>query len=167
MRSGIENALPSQAKRVRVHIFGSTRTNSSHVFFVSSGSASKPPSSVHVDDRGGADLEPAARDDVERGAPLGDADRVVHLGHAHDGAVADADALGLRGHRGEHDLGRRAVRVLLEEVVLDRPHPVEAELVGQARLLEGVPVHLRARPPVPNGRGTDNSKKMPNFTLSP
>ena len=42
----------------------------------------------------------------------------------------------------EHDLGRRAVRVLLEEVVLDAPHRVEAELVGQARLLERVHVHL-------------------------
>ena len=44
-------------------------------------------------------------------------------------------------HRGEHHLGRRAVRVLLEEVVLDRPHPVEAELVGEARLLERVAEH--------------------------
>jgi hypothetical protein len=30
------------------------------------------------------------------------------------------------------------VRVLLEEVVLDGPHPVEAELVGDARLLHRV-----------------------------
>jgi hypothetical protein len=66
---------------------------------------------------------------------------MVHLGHAHDGAVTDAHACGLRGDRGEHDLGGRAVRVLLEEVVLDRPHPVEAELVGQPRLLERVVEH--------------------------
>ena len=112
----------------------------------------------------GADLEPAARDDVERGAPLGDADRVVHLGHADDRAVADADALGLRRHRGEQHLGRRAVRILLEEVVLDRPHPVEAELVGEARLLERVAVDAAPRRSAVNGRGVDISKKMPNFT---
>ena len=107
-----------------------------------SGSAPKPPSSVHVDDRAVPSIEPAAGDDVERGRPLGDADRVVHLRHAHDGAVADADALGPRGDGGEEHLGRRAVRVLLEEVVLDRPHRVEAELVGQHRLLERVVVRL-------------------------
>ena len=34
--------------------------------------------------------------------------------------------------------GARRVRVLLEEVVLDLPHGVEAELVGQLDLVEGV-----------------------------
>ena len=38
--------------------------------------------------------------------------------------------------------GAERVRVLLEEVVLDGPHRVEAELVGEAHLLEGVQVHL-------------------------
>ena len=112
----------------------------------------------------GADLEPTAREDVERRAALGDADRVVHLGHAHDRAVADADALGLRRDRGEHHLGRRAVRVLLEEVVLDRPHPVEAELVGEAGLLERVAVAPALSTSAVNGRGVDISKKIPNFT---
>ena len=62
-------------------------------------------------------------------------------GHAHDGAVADADPLGPGGDGGEEHLRRRAVAVALEEVVLDRPHPVEAQLVGEDRLLEGVRVH--------------------------
>ena len=87
-----------------------------------------------------AELEAPAGQDVEHRRPLGDPDRVVHLRHAHHRAVADADALGLHRHRGEEQLGRRAVRVLLEEVVLDGPHRVEAELVGQPRLLERVAV---------------------------
>ncbi len=69
----------------------------------------------------GAELEPAAREDVEERRALGHADRVVHLGHADHGAVAEADPLGLARGRGQEQLGRRAVRVLLEEVVLDRP----------------------------------------------
>ena len=66
---------------------------------------------------------------------------------------------------GEDDLGRRAVRVLLEEVVLDRPDVVEAELVGQAGLLERVVGRPRSRSPRVNGRGVDISKKIPNFML--
>ena len=50
-RSGIENARPCQLKRSCVHIFGITRTNSSHVLRVSSALARKPPSSVQVADR--------------------------------------------------------------------------------------------------------------------
>ena len=88
----------------------------------------------------GAELEPAAGEDVEHGGPLGDADRVVELGDADHDAVPDADVLGLHGAGGEEQLGRGAVRVLLEEVVLDRPHLVEAQLVGQAHLLERVHV---------------------------
>src|SRR2546423_5038756 len=48
--------------------------------------------------------------------------------HAHDDAVAHPDALGLHGAGGEEQLGRGAVRVLLEEVVLDGPHHLEAKL---------------------------------------
>ena len=63
---------------------------------------------------------------------------------------------------GQEHLGRRAVRVLLEEVVLDRPHGVEAELVGETHLLEGVLVHDALDSVVRTGGGTDSSKKMPN-----
>ena len=90
----------------------------------------------------GAELEAAAGQDVEHRGPLGGADRVVELRHADDDAVADADVLRLHRAGGEEQLGRRAVRVLLQEVVLDRPHRVEAELVGQADLLQRVQVHL-------------------------
>jgi hypothetical protein len=50
-RSGMENMRPFQAKRSCIHILGMTRTNSSQVFFVSSGLAPKPLSSGHVAER--------------------------------------------------------------------------------------------------------------------
>ena len=40
--------------------------------------------------------------------------------------------------RGEEHLGRGGVRVLLEEVVLDLPRVVDAELVGELDLVERV-----------------------------
>ena len=55
-----------------------------------------------------------------------------------DDAVAEADVLGALAGGGEEDLRRRGVGVLLEEVVLDLPDVVEAELVGELDLLERV-----------------------------
>ena len=55
----------------------------------------------------------------------------------HD-AVPEPDLLGaLAGRRQEH-LGRARVRVLLEEVVLDLPHVVDADAVGELHLVERV-----------------------------
>ena len=51
LRSGIEKQRPSYAKGSSAHMRGSTRTNSSQVFLVSSGSTWKPPSSVQVEER--------------------------------------------------------------------------------------------------------------------
>ena len=132
---------PRRSTAPAVHIFGRQRTNSSQVFLVSSGLARNPPSSVHVAERPVPTSSRPPRQDVEHGRPLGDLDRVVELGHADDDAVADADVLRQHRARGEEQLRRRAVRVLLEEVVLDRPHRVEAQLVGQLHLLERVVVH--------------------------
>ena len=95
----------------------------------------------------GAELEPSAGEDVEDRRALRHPDRMVHLRNAHDCAVADADPGGLHRHGGEEQLRRRAVRVLLEKVVFDGPHRVEAELVRQPRLLEGVRVHRPLRRP--------------------
>ena len=50
--------------------------------------------------------------------------------------MAETDALAALGAGGQEDLGRRAVRVLLEKVVLHRPHAVEAETVGELDLVE-------------------------------
>ena len=84
----------------------------------------------------GPELEPAVGEDVERGGALGDADRVVEAIRQEHDAVPDADLpCPLRDGR-EEDLGRGGVGELREEVVLDRPHGVEAEPVGERDLLE-------------------------------
>ena len=88
---------------------------------------------------------------------------MVHLRYADHRAMADPDPPGLGGDRGQHHFRRRAVRVLLQEVVLDAPDPVESQLVGQPGLLEGVAVHRRSTPG-PKGRGVDSSKKIPKRT---
>jgi hypothetical protein len=85
-------------------------------------------------------MQAAARQDIERGGALGDLDGMVELRHADHDAVADLDALGQHGAGGQEQLGRGAVRVFLEEVMLDRPDMVEAQLVGQLHLLEAVVV---------------------------
>ena len=140
-RSGIENDTPSQAKRSCVHIFGSTRTYSSQVFLVVSGSALKPPSSVQVDER----AVPNSSRPPEMMSRTA-ARSATRTGWFISGTQTTAPwptrmRRRLHGAGGQEDLGRRAVRVLLEEVVLDGPHGVEAELVGEPHLLEGVLVH--------------------------
>ena len=85
-----------------------------------------------------AEIDPAARDQVQHGDALGGASRVVVVGGGLDDAVAQADALGALAGRCEEHLGSRRVRVLLEEVVLDLPHVVEPDLVGQLDLVERV-----------------------------
>ncbi len=95
---------------------------------------------------GRAELQAAVGDDVESGRPLGHADGVIDLGDAHHRAVADPDLVGLGGHGREDHLRCGGVGVLLQEVVLDAPDPVEAELVGFPGLFEGVVVHLPLDP---------------------
>ena len=75
---------------------------------------------------------------VERRDPLRDPRRVVERRRCLHDAVAEADALGALRDRGEEHLGRAGVAVLLEEVVLDLPHVVDAEPVGELALLERV-----------------------------
>ena len=55
----------------------------------------------------------------------------------HD-AVTEADALRALRRGGEEHLGRAGVAVLLEEVVLDLPHVVDAQPIGELALLERV-----------------------------
>ncbi|MNE79907.1 hypothetical protein D3C80_1764330 [compost metagenome] len=52
--------------------------------------------------------------------------------------MANADALGFAGNKGEHGFRRRHVRVVAQCGVLHAPEGVETELVGQHRLLDGV-----------------------------
>jgi hypothetical protein len=83
-----------------------------------------------------AEIDAAARQQVERGDALGDSVRLV--GGELDHAVAQANALGALAGGAEKNLGRRGVRVLLEEVVLDFPGVVVAEFVGELDLGERV-----------------------------
>ena len=101
--------------------------------------AEAPIEGMQLGDRGAfaeTELDAAVRHQVERRDPLGDARRVV--GRELDDAVAEPDLLGALARRGEEDLGRRRVRVLLEEVVLDLPGVVVAESVGELDLIERV-----------------------------
>ena len=86
----------------------------------------------------GAELDAAAGDQVERRDALGDARRVVEAGRDLHDAVAEPDVLGPLAGGGQEHLGRARVRVLLEEVVLDLPDVVDADLVGELDLLERV-----------------------------
>jgi hypothetical protein len=85
-----------------------------------------------------APLHAPGGDEIERGDAFGHARRmVVGRRHQHD-AVPEPDALrALRGGGQEH-LGRRGVRVLLQEVVLDFPRRVDAQAVGELHLVERV-----------------------------
>ena len=85
-----------------------------------------------------SELHPPARQQVEGGHPLGRAGRVVVARRGLNDAVAEPDVLGPLTARAEEDLGRRGMAVLLQEVVLDLPHHVEAETIGQLDLLERV-----------------------------
>src|SRR5262249_8588516 len=81
-------------------------------------------------------LDAAAGEEVERRHTLGDTDRVI--GRELDDPVTEPDAPGALARRAEEHFGRRAVRILLEEVVLDAPRVVEAEAIRQLDLRERV-----------------------------
>ena len=103
----------------------------------------------------GAEVDPAVGDEVEHRDRLGGADRVVVRLRQQTHAVPDADVLGARGDRAVEHLGVRAVRVLLEEVVLDGPERVEAHLVAEDRLLDRVLVRLVLLARRPRARDRD------------
>jgi hypothetical protein len=89
----------------------------------------------------GADMQAPAREDIQRRGLLGDLDRMVELGNANHDAMPDLDILGQHRTRGEKQLGRRAVRIFLEEMVFDRPDMLEAQRIGELHLLEAVVVN--------------------------
>ena len=98
------------------------------------------------------ELDASAGQHVERGDALRDARRVVDRGQRLHDAVSETDPLRALRRRGEEDLGRARVRVLLEEVVLDQPHAVEAEAVGELDLLERLGEHAPVVAVVPRTR---------------
>ena len=66
--------------------------------------------------------------------------------------MAEPDLLGALRAGGEEHLGRRGVRIFLEEVVLDLPDVVEAQPVGELDLVERVLEQLLLAPVVPRPR---------------
>src|SRR5205807_297213 len=102
----------------------------------------EPTQLGHGDGAARPHVQAALAEDVEGGRALRHPGRMVEGdGEEHD-AVADADAAGVLGHGREEDLRGRAVGEALQEVVLDAPHVVEADLLGQLHLLDGLPVDV-------------------------
>jgi hypothetical protein len=96
-----------------------------------------------------AEVDPPAGQQIERGDAFGDTGGMVERRRGQDHSVAEADARRALAARGQEDLRRRRVAVLLEEVVLDLPHVLEAQGVGERDLLERVlkqPVLRAVRP---------------------
>src|SRR6185369_5477521 len=84
------------------------------------------------------EVEPAVGDEVEHAEPFRRPCGMVVARDDLPDAVAEANAPRARGRGGEEHLRRRAMRVLLEEMVLDTPRVVVAEAVGELDLLEGL-----------------------------
>ena len=84
-------------------------------------------------------LRAPVRDGAERGETLEHADRIVGAEDRH--RRAEVDALRAARNRGEHDLRRRDREV--GAVMLADPDEVDPQLVGEYRLLDDVPDHLR------------------------
>ena len=84
----------------------------------------------------GAHLEAAIAQDVDHCSTFGDAYRMIHRTWQQRHAVTKPDPRGSLRQRAQHHLRRRRVRELLQEMVLDHPHRVEAHLLGEHRLLE-------------------------------
>ena len=102
------------------------------------GSMPKPPSSASLDD---SPLPNSTRPSETRSSML--TRSAVRAGWLNCGAVRmipwpSRMFLRALAARGEEHLGRRRVAVLLEEVVLDLPHVLDAERVGELDLLERV-----------------------------
>ena len=78
---------------------------------------------------------------IHRGEALEHADRIIRAQYRH--RRAEPDPLGACGDRREHDLGRGDREI--SPVVLAKADEVDAELVGQHRLVDDVADHLRMR----------------------
>ena len=97
----------------------------------------------------GAELEATVGNQIECSRALRDAGRMVHLRKRDGDALPDVDSFGAGRRSGQKNLGRRRVRVLLEKMMLDFPNLVEAELVGEFDLLEGLMIGAQFRVAAP------------------
>ena len=109
-----------------------------------------------------AEFRPAVGDEIEHGHRFGRARGMIVVGDHLADAVAEPDALGAGGRRGQEHLGGRAVRVFLEEVMLHRPGVVDAEPVGEFHLVERV-LHQLALVVGPPGLGQLQLVEDPEF----
>ena len=100
----------------------------------------------------GAEVDAAVREQIEGRETLGHPGRMVEGRRHLDDAVAEANALGALRDRGQEHLRRARVAVLLEEVVLDLPHVVDPEPVGERALLERLLQHAVLGVGVPGAR---------------
>nr|WP_257808802.1 hypothetical protein [Mesorhizobium sp. J428] len=90
-------------------------------------------------------LDAAVGDQVERAEAFGDAGRMIVTRRGQADAVPDADVLGALGYGAEENLRRGGVRILFQEMMLDFPHVIEAEPVGEFDLVESVVEQLLLR----------------------
>ncbi len=92
---------------------------------------------IHRGRAAGAELDAAVRHDVEHRDPF----RNVHgmTERQHYDPVSDANLFGALSHAREEDFRRRAIRKLVQEMMLDGPHRVVAEPVGELDLRHGFP----------------------------
>ena len=97
-------------------------------------------------------LHSAVAHDVEHGGLFCDLNRIVEVEGQQPHAVSDPDILGALTDRAVEDLGRGAVRVFLEEVMLDFPDVVDADAIGEFNLGEGLPVDIVFAERVPRAR---------------
>ena len=137
LRGGIVTYRPWwPVNGVSVRQRSATRRPSSHMSRFSSGSIMNPPSSASDDD---SPLPKSARPSERRSRVA--IRSAIRAGWLNGGGVCTMPwPSRMRcvrcGDRGEEQLGRARVAVLLEEVVLDLPHVVDAEPVGELALLE-------------------------------
>ena len=121
-----------------VIMFAVCSTPSRHIAVFCSGSTPKPCISISDPDSPVPHSSAAARNQIERRKAFGNARGMIVVRRRQADAVAEADILGALRSGAEKHLGRRGVRVLLEEVVLDLPHVVEAEAIGELDLIERI-----------------------------
>ena len=86
----------------------------------------------------GAEFDPSAADQVERCDPFRDArGMIVSRWQQHD-PVPQPNLLGALTRRGQKNLRRRRMCVLLQKVMLDFPHVIDSDLVGEFHLVERI-----------------------------
>ena len=100
------------------------------------------------------DLGPPVRQGIQRGEPLKHANGIVGAQHGDGGAEPDASRPSRDGR--EHGLGRRDGEV--GAVMLAHADEVDAQSIGQHRLLDDVPDDLRMRQETAVSAGGDVAK---------